>query len=50
MNSWLRATVFKMPNVLFLSGLHSYFGSPEWSGLVFLMVSGLTLAGLLMIR
>lgn len=38
------------PLYMFLSGLRSYFGSPEWSGLVFLMVSGLTLAGLLMIR
>ena len=38
------------PLYLFLSGLRSYFASPEWSGLVFLMVSGLTLAGILMVR
>lgn len=38
------------PLYLFLNGLRSYFGSPEWSGLVFLMVSGLTLAGILMVR
>ena len=38
------------PLYLFLTGLRSYLGSPEWSGLVFLMVSGLTLAGILMVR
>lgn len=38
------------PLYLFLNGLRSYFGSPEWSGLIFLMVSGLTLLGILMVR
>ncbi len=38
------------PLYLFLNGLKHYFGSSDWSGLVFMAVSLLTLAGILAVK